>query len=316
MGAVVMETISYGGWKRALRLSNGIVELLATLEVGPRILRFGFVGGANVLKEIPEELGGQGEAQFMMRGGHRLWTSPEDPARTFAPDNGPVDEERLAGSVALTTPADPDTGLERTMRLVLDETKPRLTIEHVIRNRSAHSHTLAPWALTVLAPGGTAVFPLPAYAPHPGNAGKSATDFAPQLSLALWPYFRFTDRRFTFGDRFVRIQQDPRARGPAKIGAGLREAWAAYQLADLVFIKRFPFDEGRVYPDGNCNFESYTDAGILELESLGALSKLEPGDEVLHTETWSLHERPAGFDVTSASEDLLAATFAPWLGNS
>ena len=49
-----MEMVKFNGWD-CIRLSNGIVEVLVTRSVGPRIIRYGFVGGENVLCEIPGE---------------------------------------------------------------------------------------------------------------------------------------------------------------------------------------------------------------------------------------------------------------------
>ena len=291
MTALSIDVVPYAGWPNALRLANQHVELVVTLDVGPRILRYATLGGANVLKEIPEQLGKAGEAEWRMRGGHRLWISPEDPARTYAPDNGPTTHGREGDAVWITTPASAETGLERTIRLQLDEHSSRVSLQHIITNRGSQAAVLAPWALTVFAPGGTAIVPLPPYAPHPGDLKPEtkAEDFAAQMTLTLWPFFRFTDSRFRWSDKYICLQQDAQAKRPTKIGANLPDGWAAYHLHDTLFIKRFGWRADAVYPDRGCNFETFTDAAILELESLGPLIDLAPGQQVSHNETWSLH---------------------------
>ena len=55
-----------------------------------------------------------------------------------------------------------------------------------------------------------------------------------------------------------------------------------------LFIKSFTFRPGAEYPDRGCSFETYTDAQILELESLGPLTTLQPGASVEHVEHWHL----------------------------
>jgi hypothetical protein len=55
---VKVEKIEYKGWRNCYRVSNGEVELIVTSDVGPRVIRFGFVGGQNVFKEFPDQLGG------------------------------------------------------------------------------------------------------------------------------------------------------------------------------------------------------------------------------------------------------------------
>src|SRR5262249_49134090 len=85
-----IEKVEYKGWKNNLKLSNGEVELIITLDVGPRVIRYGYVGGANVLKEVDAQIGKSGEREWMIRGGHRLWHAPEEIKRTYELDNSPV----------------------------------------------------------------------------------------------------------------------------------------------------------------------------------------------------------------------------------
>ena len=46
-----LEQTTYGSWGNCLRLSNGKAELFITLDFGPRIIRFGWVGGQNLFCE-------------------------------------------------------------------------------------------------------------------------------------------------------------------------------------------------------------------------------------------------------------------------
>jgi hypothetical protein len=307
-----VETVSYGGWPHNLRLANAEVEAIVTLDVGPRIIRYAPHGGDNLLKEVPEELGGTGEDRWVMRGGHRLWTSPEDPLRSYVPDNGPASHTvQINGgpSVTATTPADPVTHLERTLRLRLEDSGTGLTVQHVVTNRGKTPVTIAAWALTVMRPGGTAIIPWPPFRPHPEDHAESAEDYAPGITMALWPYCRLSDARFEFGDSFLRIKQDSQATGPTKIGLGLAAGWAGYLHGDTLFLKRFPWRSSAPYPDGGCNFESYTDNALLELESLGPLTVLPPGQQLEHTEVWALATGLAGLTDDQALEERVRLAF-------
>src|SRR5438034_11384259 len=82
--SVTVEEVPYGGWRRNLRLANGDAELIVTLDVGPRVIRYAAPGAPNLLGEAADQLGRAGEPGWMPRGGHRLWTAPEDPTRTYA----------------------------------------------------------------------------------------------------------------------------------------------------------------------------------------------------------------------------------------
>jgi hypothetical protein len=94
---VNVDKLNYLGQPNCYRLSNGTVEAIVSTDVGPRILRYGFVGEENVLGEYPDlkvvsELGA-----WTAYGGHRLWTAPEAMPRTYSPDSLPV-EFRIDGT--------------------------------------------------------------------------------------------------------------------------------------------------------------------------------------------------------------------------
>jgi hypothetical protein len=284
-----VDTVEYKGWKNNLRLGNGTVELIATLDVGPRIISYRLADGANVLKEFPEQLGKSGEKEWQVRGGHRLWTAPEDLTRTYAPDNGPVAYRELGPFQVRLTPAPDAYGMLKEIELTLAPQGSRVTLLHRITNVGAGPARLAPWALTVMAPGGLEVIPLPPKRPHPGppSNARSPRDYAANQALALWAFFDFTDPRWYFGRRSIILRQDA-TRGPTKIGLAQRRGWAAYLNAGTLFVKRFGYEKGRRYPDG-CNFETFSNEDMLEVETLGPLTRLGPGEAVEHTETWELH---------------------------
>ncbi len=81
-GKVTVEKIEYKGWKNNLRLSNGDTELVLTLDVGPRVISYKLKDGKNVFVELADQMGKSGEAEWVARGGHRLWVGPEDLMRT------------------------------------------------------------------------------------------------------------------------------------------------------------------------------------------------------------------------------------------
>src|SRR3954454_14995768 len=74
-----IEPTQYRGWPNCWRVANGEVELIVTADVGPRVIRYGFPGGQNLLKNYDAQMGGTGEPEWMIRGGSRLWIAPEDP---------------------------------------------------------------------------------------------------------------------------------------------------------------------------------------------------------------------------------------------
>jgi hypothetical protein len=289
-GTMAMEKVEYRGWKNNLRLSNGDVELIITLDVGPRILSYHFAGGKNVFKEYDEQMGRSGESEWMIRGGHRLWAAPEDPARTYALDNGPATFEELGTGAVRVRPA-PETpfGLQKELDIRLTSKGSEVTVTHRIKNIGREGTNLAPWSLSVMAPGGVEIIPSPPQGKHPGAAknASSPADFAPNRLMALWPYTDLKDPRWDFGNRFIKLRQDTR-KGPTKLGLLQRLGIVAYLNGGTAFLKRFDYVEGSHYPDGGCNFETFTNEDMLEIESLGPLTRLEPGKAIEHVERWEL----------------------------
>ena len=49
-----MERVTYFNQPNCIRLSNGAVEVILTTAIGPRVIRYGFIGGDNLLGEVPE----------------------------------------------------------------------------------------------------------------------------------------------------------------------------------------------------------------------------------------------------------------------
>jgi hypothetical protein len=108
------------------------------------------------------------------------------------------------------------------------------------------------------------------------------------------------DPRWTWGEKYVQLQQDPKTKTKQKIGVLNKQKWAAYYLNGELFIKTFGVDEDAKYPDYGCNMETYTDWDMLEVETLGPLTKLAAqGGSIEQDETWSVTKVDLGVDDAS-----------------
>jgi len=167
----MVEKVSYGGWPNCLRIADQEVELIVTTDVGPRVIRYGFIGGQNLFKEFADQMGGSGEAEWRPRGGHRIWVAPEIVPVTYAPDNLPVRATVRENGVELTQPVERETRLEKSIEVQL--LSGRVTVMHRIKNVASKARTLAPWALSMMAPGGVGITRFP---PRGTSAGPSADE--------------------------------------------------------------------------------------------------------------------------------------------
>jgi hypothetical protein len=297
---VSVEKVTCLGLPGCHRLANGAVEVVVTTDVGPRIVSYRLTGGENLFWQGSSS-GPRNE--WRSYGGHRLWAAPEAVPRTYAPDNDPVAFEREpSGAIRLTAPVEASTGLQKSLRVILDARGPGVTVEHEIANRGLWPIELAPWALTVFAGGGVALVPQEPPRPH-------ADALLPVRAMALWAYTDMTDPRLAFGRRYVRVRSLDSVQAPLKIGFGNTQGWAAYHRGRTLFVKRFAHEAGARYPDLGSNTEVFTAGGILEVETLAPLAVLPPGESARHVERWSLFD-----GVTlDESDDALEATLRPLL---
>jgi hypothetical protein len=278
---VKIEKMAYGGWPNCWRVSNGVVDAVVTSDIGPRVMRYGFAGGQNFFKEFADQLGKSGEPEWQLRGGHRIWMAPEDPSLTYAPDNGPVRVEPAPDGLVCTEPVEPLTGLEKQIVLRMAETGMDVEVTHRIRNAGTTPRRLAPWALSMMAPGGHGVHGFPPRGTHPEM-------LAPSNPLVMWAFTHLTDPRWRLLDRYLVLRQDPANRVPQKLGSFHPRTWGAYLLNGELFVKRCEAPgEPSHYPDMGCSFEMFANADFLELETLGPLATLAPGESVTHVERWS-----------------------------
>lgn len=278
---MIIEKTNYHGWANSYRVSNGEVEAIVTGDVGPRIMRFGFVGGQNFFREFEDQLGRAGEPDWQPRGGHRLWIAPEDPVMSYAPDNGPVEIALLDDGLEATEPVEPLTGLEKRIAVRMAPAGTSVEVVHTIRNAGPAPYRLAPWALSMMARGGHGIHGFPPRGTHPEM-------LTPTNPLVMWAFTNLADPRWTLLERYLVLRQDAVNPAPQKLGTFNPRTWGAYLLNGELFVKAFDAaGEPSQYPDFGCSYETFTNADILELETLGPLATLRPGESVQHTERWS-----------------------------
>lgn len=296
-----MERVQCLGDHEGVRVTNGEVDVVATTDIGPRIVEYRFRDGANVLGEALDASIETALGTWRPYGGHRLWAAPEVNPRSYSPDNDPVeataDGER---SVELTAPVESATGLQKSIAITVDESGSGVTVVHRIVNTGMWTIELAPWALTIMREGGEAIVPPEPFQTH-------AQNLLPVRTLALWGYTDLSDSRITLGSRYLRVRSDTAISIPIKIGIANARRWAGWHRDGTLFIKQYGFDETATYPDMGCNTEIFTAGDFIELESLGPLQRVAPGASVEHVERWRLFDDV----IIAAADDVLESALEP-----
>ena len=253
-------------------IENDHLRIDYLTSTGPRIVGL-YVSGVegNLLASTPEVHWETPHGEYYLRGGHRLWTAPEDPFYTCPEDGLDLIEERR--SVTLKSPIDASR-IEKEIAVQLDANQIYLT--HKITWHGDKSVEFSPWSITQLRLGGMAILPL-----------LQLDGLQPDRKLILWPYSRIGDERLELHDDMILLHGMANETA-CKIGNENKRGWIACALGDVLFVKKFlPVDAGR-YPDMGCNVEAYVKDVCIELETLGVSEVLQPGESIVHEEIWEV----------------------------
>ncbi len=271
------EIIDFFGQK-CLSVENAVLKLLVTQSVGPRILSLSLCGGENLMAELPDfVVDCPGSGKFHAYGGHRLWHAPEEPGRTYLPDDDPVEITPLDNGYLLTQGVELKTGLQKSMEICLQGDEPRVIITHRLSNHGLFPVTCAPWAITQLKVGGVAILP----------QSCVDTNLLPNRSLIFWPYTDPSGSNVTWGKNYILVRVNVDV--PFKVGFPNPRGWLAYWLNGTLFVKRAKFDVQSAYFDFGSSSECYCNDQFIELETLAPIGVIDPGMHATHVETWELY---------------------------
>lgn len=263
-------------------LKNKSLELLVTESVGPRIIRLSLTGGDNLLAELPDlTIESPDGDSFHFWGGHRLWHAPEVKRRTCLPDNEPVAITEIEQGLVVAESLPAATGIQKSLTIILPDDSAKVVIDHTLTNLGLWQVELAPWAITMMKPGGVAVLPQVSEDVDPDGV-------LPNRRLTLWPYTDINSPYIDWGNHFIQVHARVK-NGPLKIGFPNPAGWLAYVVDQTLFVKLAVYLPQATYPDFGSSSECYCQPEFIELETLGPLTRLGPGETVTHREIWRLY---------------------------
>ncbi len=286
--SVTIKEIQFENFGKCLEISNGKCDVVVTTEIGPRIIRAGLVGKENVMfndldrtnitaDESMEKHFGEG-SKWINYGGHRLWVSPEAMPNTYFPDDKPVKVDLIENGALFTQVEQTMNGVACSYSVTMSEDG-EITVTHFVKNISNEEKRLSPWAITVLNKGGLEIIP----------QNDFDTGLLPNRRVVAWPYTNLADERLYFGKDFITLKQD-NIEQAFKLGLDLHKGTAIYVYENTVFVKKYEHKMDKEYDDFGVSFETYTNENILEMETIGTVHYLKPGETATHVEKWYVCE--------------------------
>ena len=268
---------SYEHFGKCVFLTNGTIELAASLEFGPRVLRFALKDEPNVLYEQPGDAAYLcTEAGWRVYGGLRLAMAPES-EKSYFPDNAPVEYELLSDGLLLTQVNDGYLNISKRIRIQFTDEPDSVFFYFEILNNGVEPIFGSPWAITAVKPGG--VLHIPFF--------SNTMNTFPNRFISLWGNTSLADERLKFSDTELTISYLPLERY-FKMGINCPKGFAQYDICGQSFTKHFEYNENARYPDNNVNLEVYCCKHMIEIESLGPLCEILPCEAMRHEEKWTL----------------------------
>ena len=216
---------------------------------------------------------------YIFHGGHRLWAAPEEPSVSYAPDEH--DCQIVTSDEAVTVKAPPDSaGLVKTLEI--HRRSGLLQITHHLENTNESPLRLAGWGISQFRLGGWAMLPS-------GGWGQS-DGLQADRAISVWPYTDLSDPRISWVSSGVEIKATA---GPRlKLGAGPEPRHLGYFIDGFLFTKTIEAARDRSYVDKGAVGQVFVDESFCELESIGPLTTVLPGESITTMEAWNIATCP------------------------
>lgn len=268
-----IEKTSYQAWSEAYRCVIGAVELVVVSSIGPRILSLRLDGGDNLLYE---DAGSFGVGAWKLYGGHRFAIAPESET-SYLPDNEPC-EARVEPDRLTVRQAPDRAGLQKALVITPAAAGQGFEIEHILANRGSLPWHGAAWAITCVPPKGRVVLSWGA-----GNH-RWRTNAVRYWTRAGERYACPSSKQWQPGSDCFQVKPNGEK---GKVGLYSSQGWLALVRPEATFgIRCLKVAPEAAHPDGGCNLEVFTCQKFVELETLGPLTTLYPGQELSHSELW------------------------------
>jgi hypothetical protein len=287
--SIEIKEINYENYGRCVQISNRIIDVVVTIDCGPRIVRFGYIHEVNVLyndlerkyvnrdPSITDRFGK--DAAFYCYGGHRVWLSPERMPETYYPDNEPVVYGILPEGVSFTPARQKRNEMQLSFEVMMSDGATDIMVVHSAKNCSKEKQTCALWSITMMNGGGIELIP---------QNQDRGNKVLPNRVIAAWPYTDLHDDRISITNKYITVRQDSSREDPCKLGVNNVSGWAAYSNAGCTLVKRYVHNSQAQYPDFGCSYETYVCKDYIEMESLSPLYTIEPGEGIRHVDNLSL----------------------------
>lgn len=265
-------------------LTTEEIEIIVTLDYGPRIVSANRIGEPNLIynKEDPEL-----ERSY----GHKMRITLEKSTNAVYCDNSPVRYSPMADGVRFIQTLSDPVQLELNMDIVFDTDIGSFMVVHSVLNQSREDIRLSIYTETPFGTDGFVFIPQ-------SNIRESDR---PSRVLSLWENCRWNDERLFIGNHYVTVHSiipeieeagdfkliggdilEPRL----KIGVNNTAGFCGYIDGRLALVKRYVHNRTALYPFSGCSAFATANDGYLSIQNTSPFYLIAPGESARHIESW------------------------------
>lgn len=267
---------AFRGWAGAVHLSNDLVTATVVPEIG-RIMDFGF-SGSNGVFWADRALDGHPASSWPNFGGDKAWPAPQSnwgwpPPTGFDGSSYAISDN--GAEVVLRSPVDATFGIQVTRCIRLIPNEPIMRVTTIFEQITGVTNDVSIWVVTQMQSPERMFFPV---------ADNSI------LANGWQNLGKPTPPDLVVSNNLVSFSRDTLT--AHKVGADSdRLLWIG---SDACLEMTAPRIAGETYPDNESSVEIYTKQGednYIELELLGPMTELRPGESVSYGINYTLHPR-------------------------
>lgn len=304
-------SVSFEGWTNVFGLQNSVVEIVIVPSIG-RIAKISYKGGDNLLR-LDAGLKDNGES-WLNYGGDWIWPLAQSRWTTMAKSDTAFAEASWPPPSSLaekpwtgTAWKDADGTLccqmareygepinIKVSRLIkLDREAARFTIRQRIERTAASELPVVLWNISQIADASRIVIP---------QGPDSMFEKGVKALMFAMP----DDKRLTScGHTLVYDATE----GEHKLCSDSKRSWIAAQKGGVVIVERTTSEDTQgIRPDGGCNVEMYSNAGLgySEIEMLSVEKKLLPGESLQNLIAVDLLEADSSLSICELADAVCA----------
>ncbi len=290
--SIEIKQINLKYYGKCVSINNGTVKVIVSVDVGPKIIFWGYTNGENMLyipynileydehisQKIPPDI-------FFKRYGHEIMLEYEN-SNPVVLSSGTTIYSILQDGVVFSC-SSPKLGISTNLEIIIQDSSNSIMIVHSIENINEKAQSFSICSSTFVTQDGTLIVPQ-----NVEDLGNS-----PNRVLALWKKSNINDSRLYVTNEYLRFNNlSTDNLSVLKLGINNRQAWSTYTKDGITFLKHYLHNKKAKYLNFDSSFIIDSKKALLSLKVLSPIYNVQKNEIAKMAEYWSLFPNKIHFD--------------------